>query len=154
MRLSDWSRGLKAGAALVVSLFLTEVVIVSVSPVLVGRRLYEYSMISLFAITGATVGWFLGIVLSPRDHEDKRFSIVTSAIATFFSGFLVSKLNSGFDWFLRDQTPMSGMPDRPTVLIRTTFAIAWFMIALTITFLTRIEEATASPKSSRNNTTN
>src|SRR5437016_179087 len=89
----------KTGMALVLSLFVTQVFIVRTSPLFSGWRWYAYWLISLFAIAGSTTGWFLGIVLSPREREDKRFAIVSSAIATFFSGFLVSKLNSGVDWF-------------------------------------------------------
>ena len=84
------SVALKSGFALVVSLFITEVAIVHSSPVFAGRRWYELWMISLFSIVGATFGWFLGIVLSPRDQDDKRFAVVVSALATFFTGFLIS----------------------------------------------------------------
>jgi|SRR5882724_5838207 len=134
------SAALKSGAALVISLFVTEVCIVYTSPALTGHRLYEYWILSLFSIIGATVGWFLGIVVSPRNQEDKRFAIVGSAIATFFSGFLVSKLNEGYASLLNAGPASKDMPDHATLLIRVAFLVAWFMVALTITFLTRTDE--------------
>jgi hypothetical protein len=52
------------GALLVLALIVTEVAIVKTSPDFNDdRRIYEFCMISLFGIIGATVGWFLGIVL-------------------------------------------------------------------------------------------
>jgi len=134
------SHTLASGAALVLSLWVTQVCIVWLSPIFHGgrQRAYEYWMISLFSIIGATVGWFLGIVLSPGNAEqDKHFAMVGSAIATFFSGFLVSKLNATFDLLFKAEPSTNDMPDRPTLLIRMAFSVAWFMIALTITFLTR-----------------
>ena len=134
------SAALKSGAALVISLFVTEVFIVCTSPALNGRRLYEYWILSLFSIIGATVGWFLGIVVSPRNQEDKRFAVVGSAIATFFSGFLVSKLNEGYTSLLNAGPVSKDLPDHATLWIRLAFSVAWFMVALTITFLTRTDE--------------
>jgi ABC-type Fe3+-siderophore transport system permease subunit len=131
---------LMSGFALVFFLWVTQVGVVLFSPLFHGRRKYEYSIISLFAIIGATVGWFLGIVVSPRDGgQDQRFAMVGSAVATFFSGFLVSKLNATFDLLFDPKSSQVDMPDRATLLIRASFLVAWFMIALTITFLTRTQ---------------
>jgi len=145
------SVALVSGSILGFSLFLTQLSIVCLSPNLqLGRqRAYEYCITSLFSIIGATVGWFLGIVASPRESEDKRFAVVGSAIATFFSGFLISKIDALFS-LLKDPGP--GMPDRATIIIRSSFSAAWFMVALTITFLTRSEEANRLPHSPKSNT--
>jgi hypothetical protein len=134
------SVALVSGSLLSLSLFLTQVSIVCLSPNFQSsrQRAYEYCITSLFSIIGAAVGWFLGIVVSPRESEDKRFAVVGSAIATFFSGFLISKFDALFDLL---KNPGPAMPNRATLIIRASFSVAWFMVALTITFLTRSEEA-------------
>jgi len=136
------SAGVKFGMILGFFLFLTQVSTVCLSPIFHGlrERAYEYCIISLFSIIGATVGWFLGIVVSPREGEDKRFAIVGSAIATFFSGFLISKFDALFGLFQNPGSSSNSMPDRSILIIRSAFSVAWFMFALTITFLTRTEE--------------
>jgi hypothetical protein len=130
----------KSGGLLAIPLFITEVAIVCTSPAFQGRRGYEFWMISLFAIVGATVGWFLGIVLSPRDQDDKRFVVASSALASFFSGFLISKLNTGFKLIFGNGSTSEGGWNKSTFLIRATFALAWFLIGLAFTFLTRTEQ--------------
>ena len=121
-----------SGAALVAALWGTQIALVRYSPILEGHRIYEYCIISLVAIIGSSMGWFLGVLVSPQDKAQwKQFQIVSAAIGTFFSGFLLSRLNTGFDWLFKEN------PEHPTLLIRATFGMGWFVIAFTITFLTR-----------------
>ena len=124
---------LKTSRALVISLFITGLGIVCFSPYLQGvqRRIYEYCMLSLFAIIGATIGWLLGVIVSPRDDQDKRFTLVSSAIGTLFSGFLLGQMNK------ISELLTNNMPEHGIVLIRVAIGVGWFIIALSITFLTR-----------------
>jgi uncharacterized membrane protein YeaQ/YmgE (transglycosylase-associated protein family) len=128
-----------ASIALVVSLIGVEVGIVMSSPYLGGIRFYEFCMISLFAIIGATCGWLLGVIASPRGDQGKRFTLVSSAVGTLFSGFLLGQLNKT-NWQVMDSSGGHGI-----VLIRAAFAVGWFIIALSITFLTRSFEDENSP---------
>src|SRR6266481_9296281 len=128
-----YKAALKSSKALVISLFMAGVGIVCSSPYLHGvqARIYGYWMISLFAIIGATTGWLLGVIVSPRGDQDKRFTLISSAIGTFFSGFLLGQLSKAID-LLSHASIGQGI-----VLIRAAFAVGWFVIALSITFLTR-----------------
>ena len=129
---SQFNAAIFSGAAIIVTLFITQIMLAKLSPhICDGQRLYEYFVISLFSTIGITVGWFLGVITSPEPGQSKKFAVVGSAIATFFSGFLVSKLNDGWDKIL------TGGTDSSIVIMRISFALAWLVIAFTMTFLTR-----------------
>ena len=43
---------------------------------------------------GFSVGWVIGILISPYDTEEsKRFSVLTKAVGVFASGYLVGKID-------------------------------------------------------------
>jgi hypothetical protein len=43
---------------------------------------------------GFSVGWIIGILISPYDTEEsKRFSVFTKAVGVFASGYLVGKID-------------------------------------------------------------
>ncbi len=129
---SQFNAAIFSGAAIIVTLFITQIMLAKLSPhICDGQRLYEYFVISLFSTIGITVGWFFGVITSPEPGQNKKFAVVGSAVATFFSGFLVSKLNDGWDKILKSGT------DSSIVIMRISFALAWLVIAFTMTFLTR-----------------
>jgi MFS family permease len=48
----------------------------------------------LLAVLGAVVGWALGMFFSPFDAADvQRFNFLGTAIATFISGYVLSKID-------------------------------------------------------------
>ncbi|WP_233235048.1 hypothetical protein [Bordetella sp. LUAb4] len=50
----------------------------------------------LVVITGMTLGWAIGIVMTPYSQTEKlRFSGYTRAIGVFASGYLVGKIDAG-----------------------------------------------------------
>jgi hypothetical protein len=130
--LSQFSSVIWAGIAIIFTLFVTQIMLANRSPhIPKGNRLYEYFVMSLFSTIGITVGWFLGVITSPDAGQSTQFAVVTSAIASFFSGFLLTKLNDGWQKFLNSET------DKSIVMIRLSLALAWLLIAFTMTFLTR-----------------
>jgi hypothetical protein len=130
--LGQYNSAIRAGIVILVTLFITQIMLVKLSPhIHDGQRLYEYFVIGLFSTIGVTVGWFLGVITSPDPDQSRKFAMTGSAVATFFSGFLVSKLNDGWDKILKSGTENS------VLIMRISFALAWFLVAFTMTFLTR-----------------
>jgi hypothetical protein len=130
--LSQFKSAIYAGMLIVITLFITQIMLVRVSPLIPkGQKLYEYFVISLFSTIGITIGWFLGVISSPNATQNTQFAAVSSAFASFFSGFLVSKLNDGWQKLLTSGT------GRSIFIIRLALALAWLVVAFTLTFLTR-----------------
>ncbi|MRR11180.1 hypothetical protein EG835_01525 [bacterium] len=61
----------------------------------VGASTQDQSLNLAIMVAAMTVGWLLGILVSPYDQdEQKRFSSVTRAVSAFVSGYLAAKLDA------------------------------------------------------------
>jgi tetratricopeptide (TPR) repeat protein len=87
----------------------------------------------LISLLGGLIGWVLGNVASPVNHdEQKTFSELTKVVATFFSGYLVSKL----DRFLENALFTSNQINQTSWLSACFFFSALIIISVTV-FLNR-----------------
>ena len=87
----------------------------------------------LISLLGGLIGWVLGNVASPVNHdEQKTFSELAKIIATFFSGYLVSKL----DRFLENALFTSNQINQTSWLSACFFFSALIIISVTV-FLNR-----------------
>ena len=87
----------------------------------------------LFCLSGASLGWLFGIVITPLDEgEKKQFSDYAKGVSALISGFAIAK----FDVLL---TPLSKtISDNPeVVLTRGLLALVCFFVALLFTFIGR-----------------
>ncbi len=116
------------GGVIIVFLIAAQFFLVFLSEI--PNKWYRYWLVSLVSIIGATAGWFLGVLATPHGDQGKQFTVVGSAVASFFSGFLASKLND----IWKD---VFGQVGKSTVIIPLAFAGAWLLVAFTFTFLTR-----------------
>lgn len=85
-------------------------------------------------IASGTVGWLVGILISPdSEKEASKFSAYSKAIATFVSGYLVSKVDKVIEKIFDPSFLFQPIPG-----YRLVSCIAGFTIALLVTFIVRV----------------
>jgi len=98
-----------------------------------GKADGSYSVNFLICLLGATLGWAIGILISPYNvGEQQQFATLLHVTTAFVSGYLVSKFDPLIERFLkRDEVPSSAL------LQRTALFIVAFVLSATIVFIDR-----------------
>lgn len=87
----------------------------------------------LLVIVAVLGGWSVGSLLSPWGKAEQRdFSRWATAITTFFSGYVIGKMDSIIQFFDKN-----GLLTQPLALRRYLLFAAWFLLAGIVAFATR-----------------
>jgi len=89
----------------------------------------------LLCFAGGALGWFVGILISPRDEDEKAaFVNYGKAISAFVTGFVLAKLDRIFEDVMRPENlPKAG----EDYLVRTLLFVTTFVIGVLFTFVGR-----------------
>jgi glycerol uptake facilitator-like aquaporin len=86
-------------------------------------------------LLGIVLGWLVGTALAPyTPDEQKEFSLYASYVSTFFSGYLLAKIDPAVTKLL---SPDYLFENYSTVIIRIASFLGPFIITLLVTFIFR-----------------
>jgi len=87
----------------------------------------------MLLLTGAIVGWTIGILLTPGKGEEVIFGTYIATLGTFVSGYGMAKVDSIFDKKVQADTNFVNTE----FLVRILMGIAGFCLGLLCTFIWR-----------------
>jgi hypothetical protein len=87
----------------------------------------------LFLFLGSSIGWILGILITPKsESETVRFSEYSKIISSFTTGFLLAKLEKIFEILVKEQSDLSDV-----FVVRSIVLVVSFVLGLLCTFIWR-----------------
>lgn len=97
------------------------------------HRMFNIGLLALIGITAGMFGWGMGIFLSPIGQQGKGVAVVTSAVASFWTGVIVSHIE------IISRTVMGLVHGAPSqaAKVRLLFGGGVFLMALFVTWNSR-----------------
>ena len=87
----------------------------------------------LFLFSGSSIGWILGILMTPTSADEKqKFSEYGKTIASFITGFLLAKLEKIFELIVQERGDLSDV-----FVVRSILLIVSFSLGILCTFIWR-----------------
>jgi hypothetical protein len=103
--------------------------------VLVRAARSDDPLLLLLALTGALIGWVVGILATPlSDAEGQRFGELAKVISGFVSGYLLSKLDPLVSAFLKPPAPGQPLALNAQTAQEVLLSLISFFIALLFVF--------------------
>lgn len=88
---------------------------------------------TLFLFSGSSIGWILGIFMTPTSADEKaKFSEYGKTIASFITGFLLAKLEKIFELIVQERGDLSDV-----FVVRSLLLIISFALGILCTFIWR-----------------
>jgi hypothetical protein len=92
----------------------------------------------LFLLSGGSIGWILGIFITPTSADEKsNFSQYGKTITSFITGFLLAKIEKIFDLIIKERGDLSDV-----FVLRSLLLIVSFALGILCTFIWRSYVAT------------
>jgi hypothetical protein len=92
----------------------------------------------LFLLSGGSIGWILGIFITPTSADEKsNFSQYGKTITSFITGFLLAKIEKIFDLIVKERGDLSDV-----FVLRSLLFIVSFALGILCTFIWRSYVAT------------
>jgi hypothetical protein len=92
----------------------------------------SYQSVLIFAgIVGTAIGWIVGIIISPYNNEEKRFSELAKVVYGFLTGYVVSKVDPLLNKLLRKDEIDT------TSLIVIAYFVSSLVLSIALTYITR-----------------
>jgi hypothetical protein len=89
----------------------------------------------LASVFGAVAGWATGTLASPYESEERRFKIFSKVLTAFLTGFLLSKVDRGFEIAV-DEKHRSLLFDS-AIVRRTLIGMTCFILAMMAVYISR-----------------
>ena len=102
------------------------------------------SVLIFGGIAGAAFGWIIGILMSPYDNEEKKFSELAKIGYGFLTGYAVSKV----DPFINKLVGMDKTEIDTMSLIMIVYFSSSLVISISLTYISRIYWISIYEKSS------
>lgn len=108
-------------------------------------------MNAVFVIAACSVGWALGMILSPDSRvEEKRFGNLWKGISLFASGYLVSKLDPLIEAVMRPEVVFAARDD--VVVYRLLACPSAIVLTAILTYIIRVYAFLESDDEKRSDT--
>ena len=99
----------------------------------------EIPITIISCISGAVLGWIIGIITTPYDNDDKdKIGNFTKTIGAFLSGYVLSKFDKVLEEAFKPKILLTDLVGSRLLLALTCFGLTWIVVFVFRTY-TRID---------------